>query len=79
MLEKTNLKNKLANKGGGNKWNMMLDERLMKYSEILKRLHQRVIANSLVDIEHKELYSKILNGTDLTIRLAQALKDNKHD
>jgi predicted metal-dependent HD superfamily phosphohydrolase len=40
-------------------------------------LHERVAANSSVDKDHKELYSKILNGIDLTIRLAQTLKDTR--
>jgi len=43
--------------------------------QFMTGLHQRVATNSLVDIEHKELYSKIIKGIELTIRLAKALKD----
>jgi predicted metal-dependent HD superfamily phosphohydrolase len=40
-------------------------------------LHQRVAVNSTVDIEHKQFYIDVMKGINLTIRLAQAIKDIK--
>ncbi len=43
----------------------------------MSRLRERVASNILVDKEHEIFYNEIINGIDLTIRLAKSIKDAK--
>jgi hypothetical protein len=43
--------------------------------QFMSGLYERVATNMLVDKEHEVLYSKILNGIELTVRLAKTIKD----
>ena len=45
--------------------------------KFLTGLNQRVAVNSTIEIQHKQFYIDVTKGIDLTIRLAQAIKDVK--
>ena len=42
--------------------------------KFMKGLKSRVGINSTIDIEHKQFYTDVVEGIDLTIRLAQAIR-----